>query len=258
MKNIAAIRWIVVSRILQGILGTLCKVDAHEYQKALEELETGAGNVATDQGSTDQRSRDQRSTDRRSAYSGPVILAINHINFLEVPMLASYGYPRRVTGLAKEESWDNPGLAFLMNTYSAVPLDRDGSYSETFRRVREVMEQGFFMIVAPEGSRSKNGVLQKGKGGIIQLALAAGVPVLPVVHFGGEKVWDNLKHLRRTPFYIRVGRPFRFKCDGRPGKTARAQMTDELMGQLAALLPEKMRGEYAEQALRETEYLEFL
>ncbi|MDR0877048.1 MAG: 1-acyl-sn-glycerol-3-phosphate acyltransferase, partial [Treponema sp.] len=202
---------------------------------------------------------DQRSMDRRSNYSGPVILAINHINFLEVPLLASYGYPRRVTGLAKEETWKNPFIAFLFNTYSAVPLDRDGSYNETFRRVREAMEMGFFMIVAPEGSRSKNGVLQKGKGGIIQLALATGAPVLPVVHFGGEKVWENMKHFKRTPFYIRVGRPFRIKCDdGRPGKVLRGLMTEELMGQLAALLPEEMRGEYAKQALRESEYLEFL
>ncbi|GHU02235.1 putative 1-acylglycerol-3-phosphate O-acyltransferase [Spirochaetia bacterium] len=220
----------MVSFFLRSILGAVCKIDAREYRKALTELA-----------------------------AGPMILAINHINFVEVPILASYGCPRRVTGLAKEESWENPALAFLMNTYSAVPLDRDGSYTESFRRVREVMAKGVFMIVAPEGSRSKNGVLQKGKGGIIQLSLATGAPVLPVVHFGGEKIWENLKHFKRTPFHIKVGRPFRFKCDGgRPGKSLREQMTLELMGQLAALLPEEMRGEYAEQALRKTEYLEFL
>jgi 1-acyl-sn-glycerol-3-phosphate acyltransferase len=243
MKNIAVFRWIAVNRILQGILGAICKIDARDYRRALEKLETGTGDFATDQ---------------RSNYSGPVILAINHINFLEVPLLASYGYPQRVTGLAKEETWKNPVIGFLADTYSAIPLDRDGSYNETFRRVREVMEQGSFMIVAPEGSRSRTGVLQKGKGGIVQLALATGAPVLPVVHFGGEKIWENMKHLKRTSLCIKVGRPVRFKCDGRPGKTVRAQMTDEMMGQLAALLPEEMRGEYAEQALRESEYLEFL
>ena len=75
------------------------------------------------------------------------------------------------------------------------------------------MDQGIFVIVAPEGSRSRNGVLQKGKGGIIQLSLATGAPVLPVGHFGGEKIWENMKRLKRTPFSIKVGRPFRFKCD---------------------------------------------
>jgi 1-acyl-sn-glycerol-3-phosphate acyltransferase len=239
IKNFSVFRWVVVSWALRSILGILCKLDAREYRKALEELEKGTGNAL--------------------AYSGPVILAINHINFLEVPKLASYGYPRRVTGLAKEETWKNPFMAFLFNTYKAIPLDRDGSYNETFRQVREVMDQGIFVIVAPEGSRSRNGVLQKGKGGIIQLSLATGAPVLPVVHFGGQKVWENMKHFKRTPFFIRVGRPFRFKCDdGRPGKTVRAQMTSEMMGQLAALLPEDLRGEYAEQALRKCEYLEFL
>ena len=146
MKNIAVLRWIVVCRILQGVLGVICKVDAHEYKKALEKLETGTGNSTADQ---------------RAAYSGPVILAINHINFLEVPLLASYGYPRRVTGLAKEETWKNPFMSFLFNTYGAVPLDRDGSFNETFRRVREAMEQGFFMIVAPRGAGAKTGCCKR-------------------------------------------------------------------------------------------------
>ncbi|GHV81666.1 hypothetical protein AGMMS49991_02240 [Spirochaetia bacterium] len=242
VKEFSVFRWVVVSFFLRWILGIICKVDTGEYRKALEKLAPGSS-----------------APDRRSSCSGPAILAINHINFLEVPMLASYGYPRRVTGLAKEETWKNPFMNFLFNTYGAIPLDREGSYNETFRQVREAMDRGFFMIVAPEGSRSKNGILQKGKGGIIQLALATGAPVLPVVHFGGEKVWENMKHLKRTPFFIKVGRPFRFKCDeGRPGKIVRGQMTDEMMGQLAALLPEAMRGEYEEQALRESHYLEFL
>jgi 1-acyl-sn-glycerol-3-phosphate acyltransferase len=120
------------------------------------------------------------------------------------------------------------------------------------------MEKGAFIGIAPEGKRSGNGILQKGKGGIVQLALITGAPVVPVVHYGGEKIWENIRHFRRTPFCFRVGRPFRFKCEGRPGKEEREIMLDELMGQLAILLPDHMRGEYVDQAGRESHYLEFL
>jgi 1-acyl-sn-glycerol-3-phosphate acyltransferase len=149
-------------------------------------------------------------------------------------------------------------MAFLFDTYKAIPIDRRGSYMEAFRHVRDALAQGFFVVIAPEGSRSKNGVLRKGKAGVVQLSLVTGVPVLPVVHFGGEKIWDNLRHFKRTPFRFRVGRPFRFKCEGRPDRKVREAMLSELMGQMAALLPENMRGFYAEQARQECKYLEFL
>jgi 1-acyl-sn-glycerol-3-phosphate acyltransferase len=187
-----------------------------------------------------------------------MILAVNHINFLEVPILVTHSYPLLLTGLVKSETWKNPVMAFLFDTYKAIPINRNGSYLQTFRNVREAIEKGFFVCIAPEGSRSKNGILRRGKAGIVQLALITGAPVLPVVHFGGEKLWDNLRHFRRTPFRFRVGRPFRFKYEGRPDRAAREIMLTELMGQMAALLPEQMRGVYAEQARRDCRYLEFL
>jgi 1-acyl-sn-glycerol-3-phosphate acyltransferase len=93
----------------------------------------------------------------------------------------------------------------------------------------------------------------------VQLALSTGVPIVPVVHYGGEKIWENLRHFRRTPFCFRVGCPFRLKHgERRPGKAVRETMLNEVMGQMAALLPPEMRGEYADQAEKPCEYLEFL
>ena len=221
------IRRTVVSFMLKGILGTLCKVDSRELRKALSK-------------------------------NKPMLLAVNHINFLEVPLLVSYGYPRYVTGLAKSETWDNPFFAFLFNTYRAIPIDRGRAFGEAFRRAHEAVDNGFFVIVAPEGTRSKNGVLRQGKAGIVQLALEGDVPILPVAHYGGENIWKNIKRLRRTPFYIRAGRPFRIRFEGKPGREVREEMVDEVMGQMARLLPPGMRGVYAEQAERECKYLDFL
>ena len=124
--------------------------------------------------------------------------------------------------------------------------------------MREAMDQGFFVCIAPEGTRSKNGVLGKGKAGVIQLALYTGSPVLPVVHYGGERIWENIRHFRRTPFCFRAGRPFRIKFEGRPDREERETILGEVMGQMARLLPAEMRGVYAEAAERDCTYLEFL
>ncbi|MDR3283722.1 MAG: 1-acyl-sn-glycerol-3-phosphate acyltransferase [Treponema sp.] len=228
------IRRVVVTSVLKGLLNTLCKIDAEEFRKTLLSVAADGKSVQ------------------------PMILAINHINFLEMPVLVTQGYPLLVSGLAKDTTWKNPIMAFLFDTYQAIPINRRGAYLEAFEKAREMIERGFFMIVAPEGTRSGNGVLGRGKAGIVQLALSAGVPILPVVHFGGEKIWQNMKHFKRTPFHLRVGRPFRFKCDGPVDKITREQLLEELMGQMAALLPEDKRGVYAGLAGQKNKYLEFL
>jgi 1-acyl-sn-glycerol-3-phosphate acyltransferase len=219
-------RLAIVNFVLKGLLNTLCKIDSHEFEEAL------------------------------TKYS-PLIIAVNHINFLEVPILVTHSYPMRVTGLVKSETWDNPLFAFLFNTYQAIPIDRVGAFQEAFRHVKEAMDKGFFVCIAPEGTRSKNGVLGHGKAGIIELAFDAGAPVLPVVHHGGEHIWENIKRLRRTPFYFKAGTPFKIKFDGRPDREVRNEMLGEVMGQMARLLPEEMRGIYTQQAERECKHLEF-
>ncbi|MDR2376444.1 MAG: 1-acyl-sn-glycerol-3-phosphate acyltransferase [Treponema sp.] len=238
------LRRAVVNGILKTLLDAICKIDAAEFIEALYALDRGVGKYSSGTDGAPPR--------------GPVIIAVNHINFLEVPILVTHSYPLLLTGLVKSETWKNPIMAFLFDTYNAIPINREGSYLQTFRNVREALKKGFFVCIAPEGSRSKNGILRRGKAGVVQLALITGALVLPVVHFGGEKIWDNLRHFRRTPFRLRVGRPFRFKYEGRPGKAIRELMLTELMGRMALLLPEAMRGVYAEQARRECKYLEFL
>jgi 1-acyl-sn-glycerol-3-phosphate acyltransferase len=100
--------------------------------------------------------------------------------------------------------------------------------------------------------------LGKGKPGIIQLALEANVPILPVAHYGGEQIWKNMRRLRRTPFYFKAGRPFRINCETWPGKEEREVIMTEIMTQMARLLPERMQGEYARLTHNDWKYLEFI
>jgi 1-acyl-sn-glycerol-3-phosphate acyltransferase len=221
------VRRAVVTFVMRGILDTICKIDCREYVEALKK-------------------------------NKPMLVAFNHINFLEVPILVVYSYPLPVTGLVKSETWKNPVFAFIFNTYRAIPIDRGGAIAKAFKRVYRAIEKGYFMCVAPEGTRSKNGVLKRGKAGIIELAIDADVPILPVAHHGGENIWKNIRHFRRTPLCFKAGRPFRIKFEGRPDKNEREIITTEVMGQMARLLPPNMRGVYAEQAECETKYLDFI
>ncbi|MDR1867564.1 MAG: 1-acyl-sn-glycerol-3-phosphate acyltransferase [Treponema sp.] len=222
----------VVSILLKRILNILCKIDSNEFVEAL-----------------------------RAAHSSGyhVLLAVNHINFLEVPILVSYSYPLLLTGLVKAETWKNPLMAFLSDTYEAIPINRSGSFSESFKQVHKALENGFSVCIAPEGTRSKTGILGRGKAGIVQLALETGAFIMPVVHFGGEHVWNNIRHFKRTSFQFKVGRPFRFSVERQHvNKEVRECMLEELMRQMAILLPENMQGIYAETANKEYKYLEFI
>ena len=216
-----------VSFFLRSVINLICRIDCREYLEAL-------------------------------ANNKPMIVIFNHINFLEVPVLVAYSYPLNVTGLVKSETWNNTIFSFIFNSYKAIPIDRSGAFSESFRKVKEAIKNGYFMCISPEGTRSKNGILRRGKAGVIQLALDADVPILPVAHHGGENVWKNMKSLKRTQFYFKAGRPFRIRFDGKPCREEREEILSEVMGQMARLLPEQMRGIYAEQAERECKYLDYI
>jgi len=216
-----------VSFCLRGLFNLLCQIDCSEFVDALSK-------------------------------NKPLLVVINHINFLEVPIIVAHSYPLKVTGIVKVETWKNPFFAFLFNTYHAIPINRNGAFTESFKRAREAIDNGFYMCIAPEGTRSKDGALGRGKAGVIQLALEMNVPILPVAHHGGEHIWENMKRLRRTPFVFKAGRPFRIKFEGKPGREEREEILTEVMVQMASLLPENMRGAYSGYNVNENKYLDFI
>lgn len=191
-------------------------------------------------------------------HQGPLILVANHVNFLDVPLLYTRLMPRPVRGFAKAETWRSPFLGFLANVWEAIPLQRGVADVDALRQGLDVLHAGHILAIAPEGTRSGHGRLQRGHSGVAMLALKSGAPLQPLVYFGGEQFHRNFRRLRRTDFRIAVGRPF--KLDSRGEKITRemrAKMTDEIMYQLAALLPHQLRGEYADMSRSSAEYLRF-
>jgi 1-acyl-sn-glycerol-3-phosphate acyltransferase len=178
---------------------------------------------------------------------GPLILVTNHINIVEVPLLYTRLLPRRTTCFVASNRWENPFYRWLLDGAQMIPLHRGEADIAALREGLRRLEQGWIVIIAPEGTRSHTGSLQRGRAGVVPLALKSGAPLLPLVFFGHEGFADNVRRLRRTDFHIAVGEPFHL-VGGTNGRVreARQAMADELMRVLAALLPPANRGVYAD------------
>jgi 1-acyl-sn-glycerol-3-phosphate acyltransferase len=219
------VNWLVTSTI-KGLLRVVCRVDDAQLAKV---------------------------PDR-----GPLIYVANHVSFLEVPLIQTHLVPRPTIGFAKAEAWENPILRFLAGLWKPIPLRRGEVDMSALRQALQALEAGHIFGLAPEGTRSGDGRLQRGKPGVILLALRSGAPVMPLVHYGGELFWRNLARLRRTDFCIAVGDPFYVDAGGiRVTREVRQQMTDEIMYQMAALLPPPYRGVYANLDEATETYLRF-
>ena len=189
---------------------------------------------------------------------GPLIITLNHIGSLEVPLLAAHLQPRRTIGLAKIETWNNKFMGWLFDLWDAIPIRRGEVDHRAIKSCVNVLHFGDMLMVAPEGTRSNDGRLQRGRPGISLIALQSGAPILPIVHWGGEKFGSNIKKFKRTDFHIRVGKQFTLDTNGiKVSSKIRQEMTDEIMCQLAVLMPEEYRGEYKNCDPPPTKYLRF-
>ena len=108
----------------------------------------------------------------RMPTSGPVILVINHVNFIE-PLLLYVLLPRQVTALAKAELWGNPISRLVAQSWGSIPIRRGELDLNAIRRAVQVVQHGGVLGLAPEGTRSHHGRLQRGRPGVILLALRA-------------------------------------------------------------------------------------
>jgi 1-acyl-sn-glycerol-3-phosphate acyltransferase len=202
-----------VAPIVNAILGTLCRIDAAELAKVPRK--------------------------------GPLIIAMNHINFLEAPLLYGHLYPRDIAGFAKAETWAVPVVGMLARIWECVPVYRGSQDMGSMRMALEVLARGRMLNVMPEGRRSHDGKLGRGQAGIVAIALRSRVPILPIAQYGGEAFWRNLKRGRRTSVHFRVGEVFMLRDPGPgEGRRMRTEAADEIMRAIAALLPREYRGAY--------------
>ncbi len=179
---------------------------------------------------------------------GPYLMTINHIHFLDPPALM-VAFPHRSYVLAAEKWRKRPLFGALFRSMDAIFIHRGEVDRKALGAMLAVLKGGGVMGLAPEGTRSKTGGLQEGRGGAAYMAYRAGVGVLPVVATGHEKIFSSLRKLRRAHVRVAFG-PY-FEPPALPvGTKATAEQVhafaEEMMYHMAALLPPEYRGVYAD------------
>ena len=190
---------------------------------------------------------------------GPMIAYMNHIQALEVPLIYVHLLPRPVSAMAKAESWDSRFFAWLFDLWRLVPVRRGEADLDAMRKsMAMIKDEGYIFGIAPEGTRTRDGKLQKAHPGIVPIALKTGAPLKAIAHWGAENFAENFKRFKRTDFHIRVGEDFYLDPHGeRVNSKVRQEMVDEIMIVLARLMPEEYRGYYADKVEQELKYIRY-
>ncbi|WP_084499896.1 lysophospholipid acyltransferase family protein [Brevibacterium album] len=187
--------------------------------------------------------------------SGPVILAANHLSFMD-SVFVPLALRRPVVYLAKDEYFRRPGVRGALTRRffemtGQLPMDRaGGAGSEASLGLGEdVLESGSVLGIYPEGTRSPDGRLHRGHTGVARLALATGAPVVPVAVVGTDRLRPagaRLPRLRRVGTVF--GEPLRL---GGPDPAAAAdrfalrRATDRVMDEIMRLSGQEYTGVYA-------------
>lgn len=177
---------------------------------------------------------------------GPTLLVINHLGDSDLPAMISV-LPTTPDALGKIELYDVPILGRLMDWYGIIWLHRGRPDKRALRAALDGLVEGRILGIAPEGRYSLTGALEEGTGGAAFLAYKSDSPILPIAITGteNEKVYGNMKKLRRTPVHVKVGKMFRLSEQISDRKDAVPEGTRLIMQSLAALLPEEYRGAYS-------------
>lgn len=178
---------------------------------------------------------------------GPYILAANHLHLLDAPLLYALVGGDQLSGWAAEKWQNDPFIGTILKLGGATFIRRGEVDREAIAAAVDWLKSGKVFGIAPEGTRSKTGGLIRGKSGIAYIAHEAEVPIVPIGHYGTEKIWTALAHLRRQPVTVRIGKPFLLPPLSTHDRAASLrQQADEVMCRIAALLPPEYRGMYAD------------
>ncbi len=181
---------------------------------------------------------------------GPTIMAVNHLNLADPPVLMTV-IPRRVIWLVKRELFDIPVFGLLYHSAGCISVRRTEADLHALRQSLQALDQGLMLGMFSEGTRSTGQGLQQGEPGTAILALRSGAPVLPVAIWGTEVIRLPSSFFKRTRVHIVFGEPFYLTKSELPFGEQVAEGTDEIMRRIAALLPAKYRGIYGESAISE-------
>ena len=185
---------------------------------------------------------------------GPAIIASNHLSFSDsifMPLMVR----RPVVFLAKSEYFTGTGIkgrltALFFRLTNQLPMDRSGGAASaaSLTAGMEVLLNGGLLGIYPEGTRSPDSRLYRGKVGVARLALQAGVPVIPVAMIGTDKVQPigkRLPNIRRIGMIFGEPLDFSHYRDQAEDRDIQRKVTDQIMFELMRLSGQEYVDEYA-------------
>ena len=184
---------------------------------------------------------------------GPAIIAANHLSFLDSFFIPLVVKKRKVTYLAKADYFKSWKTAWFFNMVGQIPTEREGGKKseQALNAALQVLKEGKLLGIYPEGTRSPDGRLYRGRTGVARLALQAGVPVIPTGLIGTPEVMPIDRKLPkltgRLPVRVRFGEPLDFSryAGKERDRFALRSVTDEIQYEIMQLSGQEYVDEYA-------------
>ena len=178
------------------------------------------------------------------------ILAINHIGYLDFALAGTAALPanRYVRFMAKKEIFDNKLAGPLMRGMHHICVDRSNG-SASFVTALRALRGGEIIGIFPEGTISVSFEIKELKSGAVRLAMGAGVPIIPTIVWGSQRIWTKKvkRDLRRksVPITVRFGEPIYFEkgSDVEAGELALRQKMIEILHEVQAQYPDSHEGQ---------------
>jgi 1-acyl-sn-glycerol-3-phosphate acyltransferase len=175
--------------------------------------------------------------------TGPVLLAANHVSFIDPPMIGS-AVDRTVSFLARDTLFDVPVVGTVIRKLNSVPVDRDGGGGAGLKAILDRLKAGGCIVLFPEGTRSRDGQLQRAKSGVGLSVLKSEAVVVPVRMFGAfEAFGRHRKFPLPGQITLKFGPPMSFdreraeaaSCSKARLKELYQEVADRVMAGIAAI-----------------------
>jgi 1-acyl-sn-glycerol-3-phosphate acyltransferase len=182
--------------------------------------------------------------------TGGAVMVINHVGYLDFTFAGLGARPakRLVRFMAKDDVFRHSVSGPLMRGMKHIPVDREAG-SASFRAALTALKAGEIVGVFPEATISRSFELKEFKSGAARMARSAGVPLLPVVIWGSQRVWTKGRPRNfgysRTPIHISIGEPIPYPAGGDPDAVTAdvRQRMSEMLHRVQEVYPDQPRGE---------------
>lgn len=179
-----------------------------------------------------------------------MIIAINHLNWTDIHILgASLPLSHRPWWIAKIEMFLNPLVTWWLRQMQVIPIKRGKRDTAAMDASEEALRNGAVLIIFPEGHRSHGEGLLEGRAGAVRLAVRSACPIVPMAIWGTEAGLGGAA--KRKPIRLKIGRPYyvNIPADAKIPNDRMSRLTEDMMLQIAELLPAQYWGFYRERML---------